>query len=968
YYRAGEVARAIDVCDRYLKEAADLGLDHPLRIAELRTAGMGGGLQHVDGPSPRSSTGESRARRSLLHRVYLSALWDLTPTIGGPLPAELHLIIEGYGGEIHKAGEVAVDVSFFEARPALEAALALHERLGGRVARVGLDVRDGRGMTERFEAPPRARARLLAAAAREGQVLVCGAAHIESGSLPIGARLRPLGEHRLNALGPAVGIHQVTSPRLPPTRREPRWFDEDPVHGLLAEPSRFIGRERELAAITDALARSRLATLTGAPGSGKTRLATRVASGLAGEYKDGVWFTPLQPLPSGGLVPGTLAEALRMPRPATVNLGALVRYLSDKHALLVIDNCEHVLSECRETVDALLLGCPNISILATSREALYSEFENVVPVPPMDLPPRGSTATILRNDAVVLLFDRMTSVSLEHLDDEVAEAAGRICRAVEGIPLALVLAAGRASEIGIKPLADVLDEVLGEGEGIEILGGGRSADRPDRATLGGTLEWSYRMLTAREQMVFDSLSVFRGRFSVDDALAVCIGRKLTRAEIVAALDRLVQTSLLNAEPHSVQRGTFRLLQPVRDFASRKLASRPRTATIVRRRHAEHFLRIAEETEHLVRGPQDRAALELLDGALADLYAAMRWALATKESDTALRLVNCMWVYWLVRGRGAEAIPMIEAALDLDRTISRDMAMAQMACCQLYWVSGEFGRIRERSREILAVGEALGDDLVWALGVLGFVAMDMFDIADDFVPLRAQEILPSFRRIGDHWYGGQALQTAGGALWHRGDYGRAEALYGESVLGFRKLGHPTTMNSLRGHALMLALLGNLDEAHAELESALVAAYEEGDFVGVAEALCFRGAIARYEDDHAGARAFYRRALSTARDAGYGWMVFWSLDRLVDTDELGLHVAAERFAASIQLLAFTEVMSRHTGLNLAPRERQDHARDLQRARARVGEAAFETAFERGQRLSLDEAIELGLSLDSSTPATT
>ena len=967
YHRDGQVARALEICNRFLTIASHSGVGRSERIADLQRRLLNREPE-VDGSVVSTGSDTRSARSRAAYRVFVSAIWDLSPSVTGPLPAELHLLAENFGAHIYEAGGSSLDASFLEARPAFEAAMALHSRLRRPLARIGIDIHHVAQITEGFAGQPRARARLLASAACEGHSLVCGGGDLDPGSLPDGARLESLGSHRLNAIGPAVDVHQLVSPALSFAGRDPRWFDGDPVHNLVPEPFRFIGRERELATITDALAGRRLITLTGPPGSGKTRLAARVASGLAGDYKEDVWFVALQPLPHEGLVASTVAEALRMPRGTTVDLDALVRYLSDKHALLILDNCEHVLSECREGVDAIVAGCPYVSLIATSREALHSENERVIPVPPLELPPRGPPEAILRNEAARLFFDRMSSVSGEPDDVHVIDAVGRICRAVEGIPLALVLAAGRASEIGILSLAEILEEILGEGEGIKILAAGYGNDDSDRATLAGTMEWSCRLLTETERTLFDSLSVFRARFSVDDVFAVCAGPRLGHRDVVIGLDRLVQASLVNSEIHIFSgQGTFRLLQPIRDFASNGLASRPRIAAAIRRRHAEHFLKIAEEAEPRIRGPQDRASLERLDESLADIYAAIRWAVSHEESSIALRLVNSMWVYWLVRGRGEEAIPMIEETLEIDRTISRDRALALVAASQLSWVRGDFALIRERSREVLALGETLFFDRAWALGALGLVAMDMFNHSDPFMPLRGEEILPLFRTLGDYWDSGQALQTAAGIWWHRGDYVRAEALFRESVEGFRRIGHPTTMNSLRGHALIVALLGRLDEASVELERAFVSAYEEGDTVGVAEALCYRGAMARYGGDHDIARSYFRDALRAARDAGYGWIMCWALDGLGDIEQLGPDASDERAAVSVQLLAAAEAMSRHTGIVLAPMERQNHGRDLQQARARLGDTAFQAAFERGQRLSLDEAFDLGLSLDVASMAT-
>jgi predicted ATPase len=589
----------------------------------------------------------------------------------------------------------------------------------------------------------------------------------------------------------------------------------------------------------------------------------------------------------------------------------------------------------------------------------------VVQVSPLEPPPLGRPEAVAENAAVQLFCDRLDSnrvrSSVRRSDPpENVEPVARICRAVEGVPLALVLAAARANELGTITLADVLERTLGEGKGLTILSGAGHIDSTPE-TLDETMEWSYRLLDDGQRDLFDRLSVFRAGFGLEDAVVVCGGPNLSQEDVVAGLERLVRASLVNADNANEGLGRFRLLQPVRDFASSKLVARHGRAAAVRRRHAHHFLTLAQAAEPHLRGPQDRATLDRLDASLPDLYAAIRWAIDEKEGGIALRLVGCLWVFWLVRGRIAEGRQMLEAALALDSSPSGERIKALIACAQLAWFGGDLNRTRECNREVLAVSEATGDAWGWAWSALGFTALEMFGSEDDGVPIRIEEILPLFWALGNDWDTGMALQTLGGAAWHRGQYERAEKAQSETADIFRSLGHPTLMSSLRVHGLMLALLGDLDAGEAEVDTSIVRSYEAGDLAGLAEALCCRGSIARYGGNHDLARHYYRDALRMACDAGEVWKIQWALDGLGSTDELGLRVAPERLAASVRLLARAEAMARETGIILAPRERAFHARDLERARARLDEEAFTEALARGEKLSLDEAIDLALSLD-------
>jgi tetratricopeptide (TPR) repeat protein len=281
-----------------------------------------------------------------------------------------------------------------------------------------------------------------------------------------------------------------------------------------------------------------------------------------------------------------------------------------------------------------------------------------------------------------------------------------------------------------------------------------------------------------------------------------------------------------------------------------------------------------------------------------------------------------------------------------------------ACAQLSWFGGDVNRAREACRESLAAAESMGDQWGCAWSALGLAAVDMFKGEDDGVPIKVDEVLPLFRALGNDWDTGQALQTLGGAAWHRGLYQLAEKVFSETVALYRSLGHPTLMAALRDHGLMVALLGHLDAGAAEVEGSIGTAYEAGDLAGLAQGLCRRGAIARYGGHNEHARRYYRDALSAARDAGEAWSMQWALDGLGSTEEVDVRVPAELLEVSVEFLARAEVLSRETGISLAPREREFHAQDLVRARRGLGEEAFSAAFRRGERLSLNEAIDLAL----------
>lgn len=956
HYQSENPGRALEVCRRYMEMVTAAGGEPSERVANLQTAI----LRHDVDAGRQPVTGGDMSPAG--HPAVVAAAWaPYAPSAAAVLPAEIHLLAENAGAELSEANESSLEAAFADLRSALVAAVDIQQAVGlPPLARIAIDVRVSQLPSAGFEGLRTARARLLAAAAREGQILVSGAdsAAIQP-ALPPAATLRPLGNHRLNNLTPPAAIFQLRAPGIPEVPEAPRWFDRGPVRNLAEEPFRMVGRDEEIVAVTRRFTTGRFVTLVGAPGSGKTRLASHVATGLSGEYRDGVWFIGLESISGPGLVAATVADILGIPQggplpPAEI----LFRQMRHRHALLVLDNCEHLLGECRDLVEGLLAACPEVAVLATSREAFRSRVEQVVPVPPLAPPALDSPDVVLANAAVQLFYDRLgvAAESAQRRPAAEVRAVARICRAVEAIPLALVFAAGRARELGTEPLADLLEEELGEGRGLRILSGG-GASTTTRKTLEGTMEWSYRLLRQEDRRLFETLAVFRAPFSVESAIAICADAdRVSREGVTTGMQRLVEASVVSRhDDHG--RNRFRLLQPVRDFASAKFALRDHAAT-VHRRHAAHFLTVAEEAENRVRGAQDVATLDRLEADLPDLYAAIQWTITHNEPTMALRVVGCLWVFWLVRGRIAEGCRMIESALAADRSISSERAKALIACSHLSWFGGDLKRAREVLHEALGISEAIADRWGWAWATLGLAAVEMFNPADDTVALRIEEVLPEFRKLGNDWDTGQAIQTLGGAAWHRGQYERAEQALSESVALYRSLGHPTLMASLLAHGLMLAVLGQLDAGAAEADHSVVTAYEAGDVAILSWALCHRAAIARYAGHHDQARRYYRDALRAARDAGNGWGIQWALDGLGDTEQLGLHLSEKRLHRSVMLLAGAEVLSELTGIVLAPREREYHARDLDRARSRLGEPAFTAAFEHGKRLSVDETIALGL----------
>jgi predicted ATPase/DNA-binding SARP family transcriptional activator len=420
-----------------------------------------------------------------------------------------------------------------------------------------------------------------------------------------------------------------------------RESDDAGQHNLPASSTSFVGREHEIAEVRRMLSMTRLLTLTGAGGSGKTRLAVEAARALAGVYPDGVWITELAPLSEPGLVPQAVASALGIrEQPGRPLLGTIIEALQSKELLLVMDNCEHLIQASSILAEELLSSCPRPRILTTSREPLGIGGEVVRQVGPLSLPEtsngRSTAESLMRCEAVRLFVERSRVMAPDFgLTEGNAGAVVRLCRRLDGIPLAIELAAARLGDVAVEQVARRL-----EGSLDLLQSSGRSAE-PKHQTLRSTLDWSYNLLGEMERALFGRLAVFAGGWTLEAAEQVCSGRGIEHYEFLDLLVGLVDKSLVVAGATSEGAVRYRMLEPIRQYAREKLDEIGQ-AYEARDRHAEFFLALAEEAEPELDGPQQRLWVERLDVEHDNLGAALLRALEHGEGELALRLGAALW--------------------------------------------------------------------------------------------------------------------------------------------------------------------------------------------------------------------------------------------------------------------------------------------------------------------------------------
>ncbi len=679
----------------------------------------------------------------------------------------------------------------------------------------------------------------------------------------------------------------------------------------------FIGRERETAAALELLQDTRLLTLTGVGGSGKTRLALEVASRVGTQYPDGVAWVELAPLSNPELVPHHVADALGVRRDGIRAAGdALLEALRDWEALLVLDNCEHLVEACARLAEALLKSCPRLRIMATSREALGISGERAWPVPPLAIPSVAdgepiTRAVAARSEAIRLFVERTQAVrpSFELVDGNAA-AIARIVRRLDGLPLAIELAAARARILDPQQIASRLDDVFG-------LLSSTSRDTPPRhRTLRSTIEWSHDLLTEPERILFRRLAVFAGGFTLDAAEAVA-----ALPDGLDLLSSLVDKSLVTLETEALE-ARYRMLETVRQFARERLHEAGEEVELGRR-HAQFFLARAETAEPFLSN-QTEGWQERLGEDLGNLRAAADWFEGDPGAvDEALRLAAALFWFWFGLGHYREARRRLEAALQRGSNArSRTRGRALAARGTLMVLQGEpegLPPIAQESVAILRETAGASVDLVYALVGLGQAAFLHGDLEGAARTLA--EALALSRTVRPRYWITYALYWHGRVAQARGDIAAARAAYDEGVtLGL----------------------------------------EDGYNQPIAHLSTMRGRLALAEGDAGEALGWFAVALPALKQMKNHW------SSIILVEDLA-RIAAERgeAARAARLLGAVANLREEAGAAPLPFEREAMDRVAASVRGILGPAAYVAAFQAGQALSLTEALDFATTMVGEPP---
>lgn len=800
----------------------------------------------------------------------------------------------------------------------------------------------------------------LEAIAHGGQVLVSGAtASLAPESLPDGVSLADLGLHRLKDLGRPEQVFQLQADFLQPNFPPLASLDNPELpNNLPAVLSSFVGRERELEQVHVLTESSRLVTLTGTGGCGKTRLAMQGAADALDGYEDGVWLVELATVTDAELVPGAVAAVLGLREQPGRPVGALVcDALAPQRLLLMLDNCEHVIDAVAKLCDLLLRGCPKVHVLATSREPLGIDGERVYRVPSLSLPRNDAdlTADVTDCDSVALFADRASTRDPGFtLDEQTTPLVATICRRLDGVPLALELAAARLASMSLRQVCDRLDQRF------RLLTGGSRSALPRQQTLQATVDWSFSLLSPAERETLTRLSVFSGGFELEAAEAVCATDAVDAIDVLDLLGSLVDKSLVVAE-HTDGSLRYGLLETIRQYAAHELLHTvgEDDALRVRDRHAEYYLRLAESAWPALTGAEQGAWMHRLDRDWDNIRVAVVHLEAEGRAEDVLRFGVWLDRYAVTRGstallaalrraidaadptprpllvRALIAVPLLIGVFP--RTKLSELAAAQRYAERALEMARELGDRELEARALGAVAGAmhfehdprtarlvesamaiageLGDTQL--LGALSNVLASTAETEEEGRRIRRQTLEYS-RQSGDILLTAAELGNMAGSYLRTGQVGQAREHEEEALALAEQLGGEYLLFLLRSNAAILRLIhGDFEEAAPLIRACVLTARRIGVQIDTSELIfCAACCTARLGDHDRAARLF------GAGDA---------------------HISA---AVETRNITWTDA------------EQRLRETEQGRLREMMGEPSYDAAYRAGRRLSPGQAVELAL----------
>jgi predicted ATPase/class 3 adenylate cyclase len=888
--------------------------------------------------------------------------------------------IEAAGGHVFKTIGDAFCAAFGTARAAITATLATQLALVTLESalptplrvRMALHAGTAELRANDYFGPALNRAARLLAVGHGGQVLLSSAAmSLVSDHLPPQCTLFDLGIHQLKDLHQPENVWQLLHPSLlsqfPPLR------SLFPSRNNLPLPlTSFIGREHELAAARRLLSTTRLMTLTGSGGIGKTRLALQLAAEVIDEYEDGVWQVELAPFSDPSLIPRAVANVLELREAHGRTLtDIIVEYLETKKLLLLLDNTEHMLPAVTALANALLRRCPDVKLLITSREVLGVAGEQTYRVPSLLLPDPASLPPIeefAQYEAVRLFSERARAVAQAFsVSDRNAAALAQICYRLNGIPLAIELAAARIKALPVEQIATRLDDQF------RLLTGGNRMALPRQQTLRALIDWSYDLLNSEEQTLLQRLSVFSGGWTLEAAEEVTTGKREARREpqsglglpgkdnssaiptlpaedVLDLLVSLTDKSLVLFEDEGGV-GRYRLLETVRQYARARLTDSGEIATL-HAWHSSYFLKMVEEAGPKLRGSQQLVWLRRIDTEYDNLRAALEWSRAEQGNPIeGVRLAAALGQYWVVRGYFTEGRVWMERAWSVPDAPLISQAMALATCGLIAYWQGDPVRAAELADRALDVARKAQHD--WTLGYA--LAVDGF-MHRQHEPDRTRTCLDEARaiaeRIGDAWLMGEVLSTLGVTEVHHHNVALGKRYFEAGLPYAQAAGDRWLLGELLYHLGMAATDARDDAAMRVLFTQSLAIFRElGDKRGAAMQLHALGSVVCRQGELDHARALFTESLALRRKLSNQEGIAASLDGFAF-----LAMTESDPERAVTLLGSANAIRTTLNYRMLPLYQEDYDQCLEQAQATLSAETFAHLWAIGQSLPLEEAIRL------------
>ena len=852
-------------------------------------------------------------------------------------------------------------VAFSSAVDAIDAvvesqrALAVHEWPGGVSVRVRMGLHTGEPQisSSNYVGIDVHRAARIAAAAHGGQVLLSQrTCELVKSELPEDVTLQDLGEHRLKDLRQPKHLYQLDITGLP-TEFPPIKSLDALLNNLPIQLTSFVGREKELGELKKLIKSTRLVTLTGAGGSGKSRLALQVAAELIRHFHNGVFFVALAPITDPGLVASTIAQALGLTESAGRSiLEGLKDYLQSKSLLLLLDNFEQVISAA-PLVAELLAACSELKILVTSREGLRIKGEREYSLPPLSLPDLAQLPpfeALSRYAAVELFIQRAQAVKPDFdITSDTAQAVAEICYQLDGLPLAIELAAARIKVLPPQVIRARLEHRL------EFLTGG-ARDLPARQqALRSAIAWSYDLLDEKEQELFRRLSVFVDGCTVDAVEAVT-GNHPERIFLLDELGSLVDKSLLREVEDINGAPRFVMLETLREFGLEQLEASGEQET-VRGRHADFFLRLAEAAEASLESKEQVQWMERIGQEHDNLRSALEWSkMALGSGEICLRLAGALGHFWEVRGHFSEGRERLSAILSMQiaqgQTAPRAKLLARAA--ELAYRQSDYPATHLLAQESLEIYRKIGDKQGIASMLIksGNAATERgsYTIASHFL----EEALEIWREQKDKHGTARALISLGFSALRSGETELANARLEEALSISHELGDARSMGfELSGLGEVALRQRDYDRATQLMEQSLELRRQLGNIWGVGVSLGMLGWVAMRKRDWERAIARLGESLEVRQEIGDKGGCAWCLERLA-----GVAMAQGQMEKAVRLFGAATVLRSSIGSVIDPADQDRYKKNLNSLRVKLGKQRFKATWDEGRAMPMEQAVSYAL----------